>query len=150
MIRKVLGVIVGYVAMAAFLFAMFSIAYIILGTEGSFKPGSFDVSGIWIVISIVLGLVGAILGGWVCVTISRDKKAAMVLAGFVLVLGIAMAVATLSDSETRTMVRTGEVAMMDAMQSAHQPSWLAFLNPLLGAVGVMFGSCMKKEDVAKA
>ena len=146
MLRTILGVVAGYVVMAAFIFITFSLTYMILGTEGSFQPNSYEVSGAWILASIVLGFAGAVLGGLVSFALGRSRKASMVLAGVVLVLGVAMAIPTLGDVDEQSLVRTGEVAMMEAMQSARQPSWLALLNPLLGTVGVIIGSRLKKES----
>jgi hypothetical protein len=34
------------------------------------------------------------------------------------------------------------------MQKAQTPAWLCFLNPVLGAAGVMLGARMKKLPVA--
>ncbi len=143
MLRNILGVIVGYVVIAAFVFVSFSVVYMILGTEGSFSAGSYEVSGGWIVASIVLSLIAALIGGMVCTIISRNMKATMVLAGIVLILGIVMAVPTLSDTTAEASVRAGEVPMMEAMQKAKQPSWLAFLNPIIGAAGIMLGGRKK-------
>ena len=144
--RKVLGVIIGYITMAVFVFITFGITYMALGTEGSFRQDSYNVSFAWISASIILGFIGAVLGGWVSMAIGKSRKASMVLAGLVFVLGIAMAFPTLGDIDEQALIRSGEVAMMDAMQKAHQPSWLAFLNPLIGAVGVMTGLRLKKEQ----
>ncbi|MDF1544083.1 MAG: hypothetical protein P1R58_03155 [bacterium] len=77
--------------------------------------------------------------------IGKERKAAKFLAGLVLLLGLAMAIPTLSAPE-RDLTRSGEVALMDAMQTAHQPTWIAFLNPVIGAVGVMIGACLKKKQ----
>lgn len=72
--RKILGVIAGYIAMALFVFILFTILYLILGTEGSFVPNSFEVSTVWIISSIILSLCAAMLGGYVCAWIAKDKK----------------------------------------------------------------------------
>jgi len=52
--RKIIAVVVGYIAMALLLFITFTVLYLILGTEGSFKPGSFEVSTIWVICSIIV------------------------------------------------------------------------------------------------
>jgi cytochrome bd-type quinol oxidase subunit 2 len=145
MVRKVLGVIGGYVVMAAFIFITFSITYLLLGTEGSFQSDSYKVSGIWILASMVLGFIGAVLGGLASIAIGKSRSASMILAGIVLILGVAMAIPTLSQPDEETLVRSGDVAMIDAMQKAHQPPWLALLNPIIGAIGVMIGSCAGKK-----
>jgi hypothetical protein len=149
MLRNVLSVIAGYAAMFVFVFVTFTVAYLILGAEGSFQPGTYEVSGAWALLSIVLGLAAAILGGWVCMAIARNSKVAMVLAAVVLVLGILMAIPAFSEGgDDRPLVRGGDVGNMEAMQYARQPVWLLLLNPLLGAFGVILGSRMYKGNKA--
>ncbi len=145
MARKIIGVIVGYIGMAAFVFITFSVTYLVLGTEGAFQAGYYyyDVSSAWIVASIVLGFIAAILGGFLCQLIGGSFRASMVLAGIVLVLGIAMAIPSLS--QEGSVPRSGSVDTMEAMSNAYQPPWVASLNPLIGAVGVVLGSRMKRE-----
>jgi hypothetical protein len=143
--RKIIGVIVGYVAMAAFVFISFTILYLILGPEGSFQPGTYQVSVTWLVLSLVLGLIAAIIGGLVCMIIAKDKSAALWLAGLVLVLGIVLAIPQLSVSEEEmNKVREGNVDNMEAMQNAKQPPLTLILNPIIGAIGVIAGSRLKK------
>jgi hypothetical protein len=38
--------------------------------------------------------------------------------------------------------------MFDAMSNAIQPVWVALLNPLLGAVGVLIGARMRSGGTA--
>jgi len=145
--RKIAAVVVGYVAMAAFVFVTFTVAFLAMGTEGAFEPQSYEVSATWIISSIVLGLIAAVLGGLICQMIGRDQRTTMVLAGIVLVLGILMAIPTLSQDLSAMNMRTGNITSMEAMQDAYQPPWTAFLNPILGALGVMIGARLK--SVAK-
>ena len=111
MVRNILGVVLGYVAMFAFVFITFTILYFILGADGSFESGTYEVSLIWIIISFILGLAAALLGGYLCVLISKNQKAALVLAGLVLVLGIIMAIPALNDSSNEVQeMRSADVA----------------------------------------
>lgn len=146
MVRNILGVILGYVAMFAVVFITFTILYFILGADGSFEPGTYEVSLIWIIISSILGLAAALLGGYLCILISKNNKAAMVLAGLVLVLGIAMAIPALSDSTNEIQeMRSADVPNMEAMQKAKQPPIVLLLNPIIGALGVFAGSKLRRE-----
>jgi hypothetical protein len=148
MVRKIIGVIAGYIAMAAFVFITFTILYMILGAEGSFKPGSYQVSTTWIILSIILGLIAALVGGLVCVLIAKDRKVVYWLAGIVFVLGIILAVPQLSVSEEElNKVREENIDNMEAMQNAKQPPLTLILNPIIGAIGVIAGSRLKKEKV---
>lgn len=147
-----MGVIVGYVEMIAFVFISFSVLYLILGTEGSFEPGTYEVSPAWIVMSIILGLIAAALGGYFCTLIARSKKPAIVLAGIVWLLSIIMAIPSLGATEEGIIKkRSTDVSNEEAMQNAKQPVALLLLNPFIGALGVLGGSKLhknKKEEGA--
>jgi ABC-type transport system involved in multi-copper enzyme maturation permease subunit len=147
MVRNILGVVLGYVAIFIFVFITFTVLYFILGADGSFEPGTYEVSFIWIVLSFILGLVAAVLGGYICVFISKNQKTALVLAGFVLVLGIVMAIPALGDTTNEVQeMRSADVPNMEAMQKAKQPAIMLLLNPIIGALGVFAGSKLRKEE----
>ena len=146
MVRNILGVVLGYVAMFAFVFITFTILYFILGADGSFESGTYEVSLIWIIMSFILGLAAALLGGYLCIVISKNQKTALVLAGIVLVLGIIMAIPALNDSSNEVQeMRNADVPNMEAMQKAKQPPIVLLLNPIIGALGVFAGSKLRKE-----
>ena len=146
MVRNILGVVLGYLAMFAFVFITFTILYFILGADGAFESGTYEVSIIWIIISFILGLVAALLGGYLCVLISKNQKAVLVLVGLVLVLGIAMAIPALNDSTNEVQeMRSADVPNFEAMQKAKQPPIVLLLNPIIGALGVFAGSKLRKE-----
>ncbi len=143
--KKILAVIIGYVVMVAFIFITFTVVYIAMGTDGAFQPGVYDVSIIWILASIILGILAAILGGLVCVMIAKDQGTAKILAGLVLALGLALAVpAAMGVEEETPNLRSGEVGVMESMQVARQPLWVVFLNPFIGAAGALIGGRLKK------
>ena len=149
MARRIIGVIVGYIAMTAAIFITFTLLYFILGAEGSFQPGNYQVSTTWLVLSTILGLIAAVIGGLVCVIIAKDRKIAIWLAGLVLVLGIILAIPSLNIPEAETnKVREGNVDNMEAMQNAKQPPIALILNPIIGAIGVIAGSRLKKSSQA--
>ena len=144
MVRGIVGVIVGYVVMALIVFLTFSVVYLAMGSNRAFNPGSFDPSLLWIVISFFLGFVGALVGGYTCETIAKSKRAAQVLAGLVLVIGIIIAISVLTSSDPRINVRTGDVSSLEAMARVRTPGWVALMNPLIGAVGVMVGAGIRQ------
>ena len=149
MARKIIGVIVGYIAMTAAIFITFTLLYFILGAEGSFQPGNYQVSTTWLILSTILGLIAAVIGGLVCVIIAKYRKIAIWLAGLVLVLGIIFAIPGLNAPEAETnKVREGNVENMEAMQNAKQPPLALILNPIIGALGVIAGSRLKKSNQA--
>ena len=137
MLRNILAAIAGYVVMAAVLFVLFSLLWLALGPSRAFQPGSWDVSAGWALGSVVLGLVAAYIGGRVCAGVAQDARGATILIGLVIVLGV---VTALMPVEVATGPRPDDVSMMEATAGARQPTWFAWLNPVIGAVGVWFGS----------
>ena len=145
--RAIVGVVVGYVAMFATLFLLFSGLYLVLGQERSFRPGSYEPSVLWTVASFVLGA-AAVLGGWVCARIARTATPPKVLAGVVLVVGLLSAVPVLVTASAPAEERTGAVGNLDAMMKAKQPAWVAVANPFLGSLGVLVGARLRRSSAA--
>ena len=137
MLRNILAAIAGYIAMAAVLFAIFSLLWLTVGPSRAFQPGSWEVSGGWALGSLVLGLVAAYIGGRVCARMAHDARATTILIAMVIVLGVVRA---LTPVEIPAELRPDDVSMMEATAGALHPAWFDWLNPLIGAVGVWFGS----------
>lgn len=135
---NLLAVITGYLSMAIVIMITFSLAYLILGPERSYQPRSWNVSTVWIILSIVVGLGGAWLGGKICIKIACNHLAPKYLIAWVVVLGITSAImANQGDVEA---IRNVQPSNWEAMQNSIQPVWLTWLNPLLGVLGVAVGS----------
>ncbi len=142
--RIVGGVIAGYVTMFVGVFILFSLAWMVLGADGAFHAGSWDVSAAWIGLSIVIGFLAAVAGGYLCALIARNPRGPQSLVVVVVVLGLLMALPVLFGAGTDApAVRPAAVGMFEAMQYAQQPGWTAVLNPLLGALGVVIGARTK-------
>lgn len=139
MARLLGGVVLGYVAMAAVVFVGLTGAYLVLGAEGAFQPGVYAASGVWIALSLVIGLAAAILGGLVSRRVATSAAGPHALAGLVLILGIALAAPAVLASPAGELIRAGSVGPMEAMQQAQTPLWVMLMNPLLGAFGVLLG-----------
>lgn len=148
MARTIGSVILGYLVMVIVVFATFSLAYRVIGVEGSYQPGTYDVSMLWIVVSIVLGIAAAILGGFVCARVAHSPVAPKALAGVVLILGLGMAIAAAAGggAEDREEIRPAEVSNIEAMQNSQTPIWVQFLNPLIGAAGVLYGAGLARKS----
>ena len=137
MLRNILAAIVGYIAIVAVLFALSSLLWQVLGPSRAFQPGTWEVSGGWVLVTIVIGFVAAYIGGRVCARVAHDAKGAMILIGILVVLGV---VSALIPVEAATGPRPDDVSMMEATIGAVQPAWLNWLNPLIGVVGIWLGS----------
>ena len=149
MARAILSVVGGYVVMALIVFCTFTIAYLLMGPDRAYQPGTYDVSPLWIVVSIMLSAIAAVAGGRLAAAIARTDVGPKVLAGLVLVLGLVMAYSDAGRMSEQPNVREASPTFLDAAQASRQPAWLLYLNPLIGAAGVLIGAGMgmarKKE-----
>ena len=146
--RAIAGVVVGYVAMFAAMFLAFSGLYLLLGQDLSFRPGSYEPSLLWTVVSFALGVGAAVLGGYVCAWVARTATPPKVLAGVVLVIGLVSAVPVLMAAATPAETRAGEVGNLEAMMKAKQPAWVAVANPFVGLAGVLLGARLRRPTAA--
>lgn len=147
--RVISSVITGYVIMVVGVFALFSLAWILLGAESSFVPASWDVSGAWLAMSVAVGYLAAVAGGYVCAAIARDSRGPKALIVVVLVLGILFALPVLVGvGPEATEERPPTVTMFEAMSNARQPVWIALLNPALGMLGVHVGARLRSRRAA--
>lgn len=142
--RAILAVVVGYLTMFVLVFVTFSAAYLGMGPDRAFQPGTYEISGLWAAVSIVLGFLAALAGGFVCTAIGRRRMPPRALTALVLGLGLAMGIpAAIAAQSAETKDRPAEVSNLDAMKDARQPGWIALLNPLIGAAGVMAGARLR-------
>jgi len=145
MLRNILAVIVGYIAMAILVGGGLAVAYLILGTEGAYKPGSYEVTGTWIAAMITVGIVAALAGGITCAKLSSHSKGAVM--GLMAVV-VALSVVDFAMRSARPelspeeQIRTGEVAMSEAPARAVSPIWFSVANPIIGVVGIMLGATL--------
>lgn len=147
MARSIVGVIVGYIVMFILQVAAFMTIYSVMGPDWSFKPASYQASTRWTVTQFTVILITAIIAGLVCAIIARGGKAPLVLAGVVLVLGLALGALNISMRPADTHeVRTGDVPNMVAMSKAQHPMWVVFLGPVIGAVGIIIGGKLKRKS----
>jgi hypothetical protein len=153
--RNILGVIAGYVAMFLIVFLVFTVAYLAMGAERAFKESSYDVSTLWIMVSVIVGFFAALVGGAVCALVSkRSMGATLSLMVLVLVLGAVSALMAMGKEapEGDAAVRGPETSNTEAMMNAQQPAWILIANPIIGVFGVMTGAMMlggwspKKRD----
>jgi ABC-type Na+ efflux pump permease subunit len=139
--RKIVGgVIGGYAVMAVGVMVLMGFAWMITGANRAFQADTWDVSLSWMLIGIVVGVLAAVAGGYVCMAIAKDTRAVMWLLVVVLVIGLTIAVMTAMTPPIPDRVRPMSLGMFEAMRGARQPVWLAFLNPVIGVIGVVIGA----------
>lgn len=146
MLKSIVGVVVGYVAMFSVAFAAYTAAYLGLGTERVFQPGTYALSGIWIGLVIVITFIAGLVGGLTCAAISKSRTAGLVFALIVFVLSFIFELPNIMKDHPEA--RTGDVSNMEAMEKAQPPVWLCLLIPFLGGAAVLMGTRMKKSRAA--
>lgn len=144
MIRTLIAVIVGYVVMALFVFASFSLAMLVLGPGMAFKPTTHDPSTLWLLTSFLLSFIGAVAGGWVCTAISETWRAPLALAAVILGLGLLLMVyVMMAPGVPRSPESERSVRDSSPMESGKQPLWVSVLNPVVAAGGIVLGARLK-------
>ena len=145
MVRSIIAVIVSYVIMFVLIFLAFTTEYMLLGANHAFKPHRFVSSNRWIAIALVVNLVVAIIGGFICAAISKGGKAPLALAIVVFALGLVLAIPALLVEHKNAVRPSADIPMFEAMSKAEEPRWVPFTFPVLGALGVLIGAKLKKR-----
>lgn len=142
MLRAILGVIVGFFVALGVVEGGNAAIWKVFGADALFKDAVWDVTFIWIILSIVIYVVAGLFGGGVCeVVAAKGTRAAIVLAGVVLIIGSLEAknAEKIVDAQGQT-VRQVEVTRFDSMQYAKIPTLARFGNPLVAAIGMLVGA----------
>lgn len=142
--RSILAGVIGYLAMALTIMTVFTTAFLTLGPDRVFEPGSFDTAPVWIAVWGITSVVAAILGGYLCAQVARPgSKAFIGLAAVVLVLGIV----TVFTSRARPDPgpRDPELPVFEAASKAVQPPWTVWSQPVIGVVGVIAGGRLARK-----
>ena len=146
MARSILAVVIAYVIMFVLAFIAFTCAYLIVGPETAFKPGSFEASTTWIGFAFVINVVEAVIGGFICALIAKVGKAPVALAIVVVVLGLVVAFADMKKEKTNAgLSRSTNTPQLEAIQKAYWPGWVPFTFPFTGAIGVLIGGRLKRR-----
>ena len=145
MLRSVLAVIVALILFVILQVASFMTMYGLMGTDWSFKPASYHASTRWTAMQFVIIIVTSIIAGLICAAIAKGGKAPLALAAVVLVLGLGAALLRTSMHPDTQEVRIGYVSQKDARDKAIHPTWVVFLGPVIGAVGVVIGGKLRRR-----
>lgn len=137
-----LGAIVGYVATFIFMFAACTAAYVAMGTDNAFSPGTYKVSMLWIAVSLVLGFIAAVFGGYVAALIGKGSTAVTALVLIVLIMSILMMGMMMAAPDAGP--RAADVPNMEAFAKAQTPLWAVILSVILSVAGVLTGGKLRK------
>ena len=134
--EPIAAVVAAYVVIGVFVMVTFTIAYKQMGPDGAFRPGTYEVTLTWNLLSLVLGLIAAVLGGWVCVLIDEGAWAGRSLMILIVVLGMIDVAATIKKSQGTAPERGDDVDNRTAMHHSRKPVWASVANIIVGVVGV--------------
>jgi hypothetical protein len=147
--RNVASVIVGAASMFVIVFVAQLVLSRLLGIERIHEPGVWEPSTLWIVLSFIVGQVGAALGGYNCALIAPPgSKAPIVFAVLVLIAGLLLAIPAARDPSAQPQPRPPDATFRDMMQAVQEnppPAWVAFLNPIIGSAGVLLGASLRRR-----
>ena len=142
-LRNLGAAVLGYVAVALVSFVLPTIMWLVLGPDGAFRPDSWDTSPAWNGGWIVVAVVGAAAGGFVCAKVAADRYGVWILVALLLVGG-ALSLAFYVPAEAG--VRPADVGMTVGMGAARIPTWIGWLNLPLAAVGALLGARIAQQD----
>ena len=146
MLKSILAIVVSYVAMFVIFMAIFTGLYFVLGIERVFQTDSYEVSMLWIVLTLVIGFIVSIFAGYLCAAISKSWRTCQLFALIVFLLSLIQCLSALKRNPDAPNTRAGEVGMFEAMTLAVSPFWLHLVNPVLCGAGVLIGARMKRRD----
>ena len=143
------GAVAGYVVMFVTVFLLMTLGWTALGAGGSFQPGSWETSRVWVAVTLAVDILAALGGGYVAMLIAKRPLGPQILAGLVVVLGLLMSIPMFTADPSALGPRPDVVSMMDAMNKAQQPLWLVIANPILGGVFALVGGRLRKVPAAQ-
>jgi hypothetical protein len=144
MFRGILAVLVGVLVTAAVMAMGLTGAYLALGTDKVFQPGSFEVSGLMTMIMFAALALAVVAGGAVCSKVAKGEAGpCRVLAGLLLVLMLAGAGASYMAGPPAR--RNGGSQGLEAMSRAHTPPLASIVNALVCGSGALAGGFVARH-----
>jgi len=136
MIRSILAVVLTYIAMSAFIIGVFMSLWLGLGPDRLLEPGSWKGNLFFSITAPTITVLAGLLGGWMCATIGRRRGPVLALAAVVLVVGMLLCYVTIQKPYPEDPREPG-LTMPQIMEKGREPTWLAVLNPIIGAVALL-------------
>ncbi len=142
MLRAILGVIVGFFVALGVVEGGNAAIWKVFGADALYKEAVWDVTFIWIILSIVIYVVAGLFGGGVCeVVAAKGTRAAIVLAGVVLIVGSLYAKNLKQNIDAQNPpARQVEATRFDSMQYARIPNMARYGNPIVAVIGILVGA----------
>ena len=144
MLKSILAIVVSYVAGNLVFFGIISGCFFLLGVERVFEPDSYEVSTAWLALTLIVSLLGAVVAGYVCLSISHSWRTCQLLALIALMLtSISCIVQLRRINPDAPNIRAGDVGYFDAMKLGVPPRWFPFVNPIVSCMGVLIGARLR-------
>ncbi|MGH9459453.1 MAG: hypothetical protein ACRD2J_17600 [Thermoanaerobaculia bacterium] len=137
MLRATGAVILGYIVIAAFIFATFSLTYFLLGPSFAFEPGTTETSSQWMAVAMVLNVIAAAIGAWVTAAVARERAKGAVFALAILILVFGVVSALLAMNAPAPVLPDRPLTTLEAAQYARQPEWYPFLVAGIGSIAIL-------------
>ena len=147
--KSAVSILLGYLSMITFVVGTLNLGWTTLGQSLTLKEDSYQVTILWILLSLGLSLVGGVLGGYVCTTLAGEGQPVRILAIVVLGVGILFAVIEARSLSEGEVVSASEVAAAELLSFSQarsvivQPQWFSFILAPVGAVGVYIGGMLR-------
>jgi len=148
MLKSIVAIIVSYIVMFVLFMAIFVGCYFALGVERVFQPDSYEVSTLWIILTLVIALLVTMFAGYLCAAISKNWRACQVFALIVFLLALWQCFTGMKRDSEGPNVRAGDVTYLEAISHAVTPMWLHFVNPIVNGAGILLGARMKRRGNA--
>ena len=148
MLKSILAIIVSYLALFILFMAIFTGCYFALGIERVFQPDSYEVSTLWVILTLVIAFLVTMFAGYLCATLSKNWRACQVLALIVFLLALWQCFSGMKRDSEGPNVRAGDVTYLEAIGHAVTPMWLHFVNPIVNGAGILLGARMRRRGNA--
>jgi hypothetical protein len=146
MFKSIVAIIVSYVVVNLVFFGIITGCFLLLGVERVFQPDSYVISHTWLMLTLTGSLLGAAVGGYVCVSISQSWQTCQAFALIVLMLtSVSCIIEFRRINPDAPNIRAGDVEYFDAMKLGVPPRWFPFVNPIVTCMGVLVGARIKKR-----
>jgi CDP-diglyceride synthetase len=145
MLKSILAIIVSYLALFILFMAIFTGCYFALGIERVFQPDRYEVSTLWVILTLVIAFLVTMFAGYLCAALSKNWRTCQVFALIVFLLALWQCFSGMKRNPDAPNVRAGDVTYLEAIALAVSPMWLHVVNPLINGAGVLLGARMKRR-----
>jgi nitrate/nitrite transporter NarK len=135
--RAALAVIVAFVSMSVVVFGLSVAPWFMFGLDAVLVPSRFDSTATFDAYAVVVGILGAMLGGWLCARLGRSRHAVLALAVMGFIGGMTNVV--MQSRKPEPGARRPGVMVPDAIAARKEPLWFTLLMPCVGAAGILVG-----------